>query len=86
MFRLSYVRTTYGMLELAAAARLADPRRNARGSGVIWAAAREDAAATSRVRAELEALVGREGSSLELLAAWRSRFPPSGTRTTRNRP
>jgi len=37
-------------------------------------AAREDAAAASRLKAELQALVGTEGPSREMLDDWRSRF------------
>lgn len=42
--------------------------------------AREDAAAAARLKAELQALVGPEGPSRELVAAWRERFPPPSSR------
>jgi hypothetical protein len=38
--------------------------------------AREDAPAAARQRAELTSLVGKDGPSPEMLAAWRSKFPP----------
>ena len=42
--------------------------------------AREDATAASRLKAELQALVGTEGPSKEMLDDWRERFPPPGGR------
>jgi hypothetical protein len=45
--------------------------------------AREDAAAATRLKAELQALVGPEGPSRELLDDWRKRFPPPGARAGR---
>lgn len=38
--------------------------------------AREDAPAATRLKAELQALVGPDGPSKELLEEWRERFPP----------
>lgn len=46
-------------------------------------AAREDATAASRLKAELQALVGADGPSREMLDAWRQRFPPPGSRAAR---
>lgn len=46
-------------------------------------AAREDAAATIRLKAELQALVGPEGPSRELLEDWRNRFQAPSTRPSR---
>jgi hypothetical protein len=43
-------------------------------------AAREDATAAARLKAELQALVGPEGPSREMLEDWRRRFPPPGVR------
>ncbi len=46
--------------------------------------AREDAAAAARLKAELQALLGPEGPSRELVEDWKKRFPPptaKGTRT-----
>ncbi|MBL0196966.1 MAG: BREX-2 system adenine-specific DNA-methyltransferase PglX [Myxococcales bacterium] len=40
--------------------------------------ARQDAAAATRLRAELSALVGPGGPSREVLEAWRSKFPAPG--------
>ena len=45
--------------------------------------AREDAAAASRLKAELQALVGADGPSAEMLEDWRTRFPPPKGRTKR---
>jgi hypothetical protein len=45
--------------------------------------AREDTAAAARLKAELQALVGPEGPSRELLEDWKKRFPPPTTRATR---
>jgi hypothetical protein len=45
--------------------------------------ARDDAAAAARLRAELQALVGPEGPSRELIEDWKKRFPPPSARTTR---
>ena len=45
--------------------------------------AREDATAASRLKAELQALVGTEGPSREMLDDWRERFPPPGGRGSR---
>ena len=47
--------------------------------------AREDAAAAARLEAELQALVGPEGPSRELIEDWKKRFPPPTTRGTRTR-
>ena len=47
---------------------------------LLPAAAREDAAAATRLKAELQALVGPEGPSHELIDDWRKRFPPPGSR------
>jgi len=44
--------------------------------------AREDAAAATRLKAELQALVGPEGPSRELIEDWRKRFPPPTTRSS----
>ena len=38
--------------------------------------AREDQAAATRLKAELQALVGPEGPGREALEDWRQRFPP----------
>lgn len=40
--------------------------------------ARDDPAAANRLKAELQALVGPEGPSREMLEDWRKRFPPPG--------
>ncbi|MCG8556836.1 MAG: BREX-2 system adenine-specific DNA-methyltransferase PglX [Proteobacteria bacterium] len=45
--------------------------------------AREDATAASRLKAELQALVGSDGPSRELLEEWRKRFPPPSSRASR---
>jgi hypothetical protein len=45
--------------------------------------AREDALAAIRLKAELQALVGPDGPSRELLEAWKKRFPPPATRAAR---
>jgi hypothetical protein len=42
--------------------------------------AREDAAAAMRLKAELQALMGPEGPSRELIEDWKKRFPPPTTR------
>jgi hypothetical protein len=42
--------------------------------------AREDAAAANRLKAELQALVGPEGPSRELVEDWKKRFPPPTAR------
>jgi hypothetical protein len=42
--------------------------------------AREDAAAATRLKAELQALVGPEGPSRELIDDWKKRFPPPTAR------
>jgi hypothetical protein len=47
--------------------------------------AREDAAAANRLKAELQALVGPEGPSRELIEDWKKRFPPPTTRAPRAR-
>jgi hypothetical protein len=47
--------------------------------------AREDPAAAPRLRAELQALIGPEGPSRELLEDWKKRFPPPTARPTRTR-
>jgi hypothetical protein len=45
--------------------------------------ARGDAAAANRLKAELQALVGPEGPSRELIEDWKKRFPPPTTRAAR---
>ena len=58
------------------------PRREAvelRG-GTLPDAAWEDAKAAGRLKAELQALVGPEGPSREMLEDWRERFPPPRSR------
>jgi hypothetical protein len=47
--------------------------------------AREDAAAATRLKAELQALVGPEGPSRQLIEDWKKRFPPPTTRAARAR-
>jgi hypothetical protein len=47
--------------------------------------AREDSAAAARLKAELQALVGPEGPSREMVEAWGKRFPPPTTRGARTR-
>lgn len=47
--------------------------------------AREDTPAATRLKAELQALVGPGGPSRELLDDWKKRFPPSTTRAPRNK-
>lgn len=42
--------------------------------------AREDAAAATRLKAELQALVGPEGPSSALIEDWKTRFPPPSAR------
>ncbi|MGK3966166.1 BREX-2 system adenine-specific DNA-methyltransferase PglX [Sorangium sp. So ce118] len=46
---------------------------------------REDAAAANRLKAELQALVGPEGPSRELIEDWKKRFPPPTARAPRAR-
>jgi len=48
-------------------------------------AAREDAAAAARLKAELQAPVGPDGPSRELVEDWRQRFPPPNTRACRTK-
>ena len=43
----------------------------------------EDAAAATRLKAELQALVGPEGPSRQLIEDWKKRFPPPTARATR---
>jgi hypothetical protein len=45
--------------------------------------AREDAGAATRLKAELQALVGPEGPSAALIEDWKKRFPPPSTRAAR---
>ena len=45
--------------------------------------AREDAAAATRLKAELQALVGPEGPSREMIEDWKKRFPPPTSRATK---
>jgi hypothetical protein len=45
--------------------------------------AREDPATATRLKAELQALLGPEGPSRELIEAWKKRFPPLTARATR---
>jgi hypothetical protein len=47
--------------------------------------AREEPAAASRLKAELQALLGSDGPSKEMLADWRQRFPPPGKRSPSKR-
>ncbi|RKH71349.1 BREX-2 system adenine-specific DNA-methyltransferase PglX [Corallococcus interemptor] len=47
--------------------------------------AREDAATATRLKAELQALVGPEGPSRELLEEWKKRFPPPTARAAKGR-
>jgi hypothetical protein len=47
--------------------------------------AREDAPAATRLKAELQALVGPEGPSRQLVEDWKTRFPPPTARTARAR-
>jgi hypothetical protein len=44
--------------------------------------AREDPAAATRLKAELQALVGPEGPSRQLLEDWKERFPPPTSRAS----
>lgn len=44
---------------------------------------REDTSAATRLKAELQALVGPEGPSRELIDDWKKRFPPPTTRAAR---
>ncbi|MCP3141009.1 BREX-2 system adenine-specific DNA-methyltransferase PglX [Pyxidicoccus xibeiensis] len=44
--------------------------------------AREDVAAATRLKAELQALVGPEGPSRELIEDWKKRFPPPTSRAS----
>jgi hypothetical protein len=46
-------------------------------------AAREDAAASARLKAELQPLVGLDGPGEATLEAWKRRFPPPRTRSNR---
>ena len=48
-------------------------------------AAREDATIAARLKAELQALVGPEGPTRELIEDWKTRFPPPTTRSTRTK-
>jgi hypothetical protein len=48
--------------------------------------AREDIVAATRLKAELQALVGPEGPSREQIEDWRRRFPPPTIRTSRTKP
>jgi hypothetical protein len=48
-------------------------------------AAREDATAAARLKAELQSLVGPEGPRRELIENWRKRFPPPTARPTRTK-
>ena len=48
-------------------------------------AGREDPTAATRLKAELQALVGLEGPSRELIEDWKSRFPPPTARATRTK-
>jgi hypothetical protein len=45
--------------------------------------AREDAAVAARLKAELQALVGPEGPSRELIDDWQRRFPPPKSKAAR---
>jgi hypothetical protein len=45
--------------------------------------AREDQSAANRLKAELQAMVGTEGPSRQMVDEWRRRFPPLGSRTSR---
>jgi hypothetical protein len=45
----------------------------------------EDGVAATRLKAELQALVGPEGPSRELIEDWKKRFPPPTTRATRTK-
>ncbi len=47
--------------------------------------AREDSAAATRLKAELQSLVGPEGPSRELIEDWKKRFPPPRARATRTK-
>lgn len=47
--------------------------------------AREDAISATRLKAELQALVGPEGPSRELIEDWKKRFPPPTTRGARTK-
>ena len=47
--------------------------------------AREDAASATRLKAELQAVVGPEGPSSELIEEWKKLFPPPSARTTRTK-
>ena len=42
-----------------------------------------DAPAATRLKAEIQALVGPDGPSRELLEEWRTRFPPPTSRATK---
>lgn len=45
--------------------------------------AREDSASANRLKAELQAFVGPDGPSRELIEDWKKRFPPPTTRAAR---
>jgi hypothetical protein len=47
--------------------------------------ARDDAATATRLKAELQALVGPEGPSRELVDEWRARFPPPKSKAARTK-
>ena len=47
--------------------------------------ARDDASAAARLKAELQALVGPEGPSRELVEDWKKRFPPPTARAIRTK-
>ncbi len=47
--------------------------------------AREDSASATRLKAELQALVGPEGPSHELVDEWRCRFPPPKSKAARTK-
>jgi hypothetical protein len=47
--------------------------------------ARDDAAVATRLKAELQALVGPEGPSRELVEDWKERFPPPTARGARGK-
>jgi len=48
-------------------------------------AVRDDAAVAARLKAELQALVGPDGPSRELVQEWQKRFPPPNSRAPRPR-
>jgi hypothetical protein len=47
--------------------------------------AREDPAAAARLKAELQAVVGLDGPSAQLIEDWKKRFPPPSARATQAR-